>query len=275
VQYNGGMKLPGIQHAAGIAYRESGKAHGRDVVLLHGIGSTSAVWRSQYAPLAEHYRVLAWSAPGYHDSAALPGENPSAREYADALARLLDEAGVSEADLVTNSWGTLCALAFATAYPKRVRSLVLGGPTVGAHGLSPAQREKLAAERIARARSVGLVTMREQDAPRLVAASATPAALDWARRGVPGETPTTEGYCQAARMLYATDGVALIKPLAHPVLVISGAEDVVTPPEKNAKRLAEAARNGQLAMIDACGHLPHVENPARFNALVMDFLAGQ
>ncbi|HWA38399.1 MAG TPA: alpha/beta hydrolase [Burkholderiales bacterium] len=269
------MNLPDIEHAADIAYRQSGKARARDVVLLHGIGSTSAVWRAQFATLGEHYRVVAWSAPGYHDSLPLPGESPPASAYADALARLLDAVGVSEADFVTNSWGTLCALAFASSYPKRVRSLVLGGPTVGAHGLSPEQREKLAAERIARVRSVGLARMREQDAPRLVAASATPDAVDWAKRGVPGEAPSAEGYCQAARMLYATDGVALIAPLPHPVLVISGTEDVVTPPEKNAKRLAEAARNGQLAMIDACGHLPHVEQPGRFNALVLDFLEGR
>lgn len=267
------MNLPESRHAAGIAYRESGKPQSPALVLLHGIGSTSAVWRDQYAPLGERRRVVAWSAPGYQDSEPLRGESPAAADYAAAMAKWLDALGIQAADLVTNSWGTLCALAFAAAYPSRVRSLVLGGPTAGSHGLAQAQRDKLCAERIARVRSLGLVTMRQQDASRLVAGSAAPQTLEWVKRGVPGEGPTAEGYCQAARMLYSTDGVELLRRLDHRVLVISGAEDVVTPPEKNARRLVEAARTGRLAMMEKCGHLPHVEKPAEFNRLVLDFVA--
>lgn len=267
------MNLPSLRSAAGLSYRESGRPGSPPVVLLHGIGSTCAVWRDQYGPLGERFRVVAWNAPGYHESAPLPEESPTAREYARSLARLLDALDIAEADLVTNSWGTLCALAFAAAHPKRVRSLVLGGPTAGSHGLSPEQREKLCAERIARLRCLGLAAMRQQDAPRLVAAGATPHAIAWAGQGVPGEAPTEQGYCQAARMLYATDGVELARALDKRVLVISGTEDVITPPEKNAHRLVEAARSARLAMVEGCGHLPHVEKPERFNSLTFDFLA--
>ena len=269
------MNLPTIRKAAGIAYRESGAGRSPVVVLLHGIGSTSAGWRDQYGALGDRYRVLAWSAPGYHDSAPLAGESPSAQEYASALARWLDAVEVPEAHLVTNSWGTLVALAYASAFPGRTRSLVLGGPTAGSHGLEEAQRAKLAADRIARVRTLGLQAMREQDAPRLVAASAPAPVVQWVVHAVPGEGPTADGYCQAARMLYATDGVALVGGLDHRILVISGAEDVVTPPDRNARPLAAAARNAQFVSIDACGHLPHLEKPQRFNALVLDFLGSQ
>ncbi len=269
------MTLPDIRKAAGIAYRESGNAASPAVVLLHGIGSTSGGWRDQFGPFGARYRVIAWSAPGYHDSVPLAAESPAAREYADALVRLLDAIGIAEAHLVTNSWGTLCALACAAAYPKRVRSLVLGGPTAGSHGLAPAQREKLAADRIARVRGLGLQAMRKEDVPRLVAASAPAPVMQFVEHGVPGEGPTPEGYCQAARMLYATDGVALVRELAQPVLVVSGTEDGVTPPERNARPLAAAARSATFAAIEACGHLPHLEKPERFNRLVLDFLDGK
>lgn len=267
------MNLPETRKAAGIAYRESGNAAAPAVVLLHGIGSTSAGWRDQFGPLGERYRVIAWSAPGYHDSVPLPGESPAARDYAAALGRLLDALGIAEAHLVTNSWGTLCALAYAAAYPKRVRSLVLGGPTAGSHGLSAEQREKLAGDRIARVRGIGLPAMRKQDVPRLVAAGAPQPVMQFVEHGVPGEGPTPEGYCQAARMLYSTDGVALVRELPHPVLVISGVEDVVTPPEKNARLLADAARGAKFAALEGCGHLPHLEKPAEFNRRVLEFLA--
>jgi len=266
------MNLPTVRKAAGIAYRESGSSASPAVVLLHGIGSTSAGWRDQYGPLGERYRVLAWSAPGYHDSAPLAPESPSAQDYARALAAWLDAVGAREAHLVTNSWGTLVALAFASAFPGRARSLALGGPTAGSHGLSEAQRAKLAADRIARVHGVGLQAMREQDAPRLVAPGAPAHVVQWVIHAVPGEGPTAEGYCQAARMLYSVDGVALVGGLDQRILVVSGAQDVVTPPERNARPLAAAARNAQFVSIDACGHLPHLEKPERFNALVLDFL---
>jgi len=265
-------RLPEIRRAAGVSYRESGRAGSPAIVLLHGIGSTSAGWRDQYGPLGERFRVIAWSAPGYHDSAPLPSEQPAAAEYAQVLAHLLDALSIADAHLVTNSWGTLVALSFATLYPRRVRGLVLGGPTAGSHGLSTAQREKLAADRIARVRGLGLQAMRREDAPRLVAASAPAPVRQWVVDGVPGEAPTADGYCQAARMLYATDGVELIRALEHPVLVVSGTEDVVTPPEKNARLLAAAARSARFAAIEACGHLPHLEKPERFNQLADDFL---
>src|SRR5688572_27878562 len=125
MQYNDAMKLPEIRTTAGISHRDAGKARAPALMLLHRIGSTSAVWRDQYAPLGQRFRVVAWSAPGYHESAPLVGESPTAREYAGALARLLDALRIGEARLVTNSWGTLVALAFASLHPGRVASLVL------------------------------------------------------------------------------------------------------------------------------------------------------
>jgi len=70
--------LPKLQTAADITYRESGRKDAPALVLLHGIGSTSAGWRLQYGPLGGHFRVIAWDAPGYGGSKPLAGEAPSA-----------------------------------------------------------------------------------------------------------------------------------------------------------------------------------------------------
>jgi len=86
--------LPERQTAAEISYRESGAKDLPALVLLHGIGSTSAAWRLQYGPLSEQFRVIGWDAPGYGDSKPLPQEAPSAEAYAHALARLLEAHGV-------------------------------------------------------------------------------------------------------------------------------------------------------------------------------------
>lgn len=266
------MALPAPKTAAGISYREAGRSDAPALVLLHGIGSTSAAWSEQYGPFGERCRVIAWTAPGYDGTPPLPAAAPAAADYAAALARLLDALQVERADVVTSSWGTLVGLAFASAHPARVRSLVLGGPSAGAHGRTAEERARLAEERIERMRRLGPQAQRLEDIPRLLSESARPearAALAGAR-----EHPTVEGYVQALRMLFATDGVELIKGLSQPVLVVSGTEDRTTPPEMNARKLQAAARNARFEAIEGCGHLPHLEKPERFNALVLGFLAG-
>ncbi len=264
------MSLPAVKLAAGIAYRESGKADAPPVVLLHGIGSTSAVWSEQYEPLGARFRVIGWTAPGYDRSAPLAQESPAASDYASALSNLLNTLKIGEADLVTNSWGTLVGLAFANAYPKRVRKLVLGGPTVGAHGVPPEELRRRTEERIARIRHLGAQAMRAQDIPRLISETATPRARELAAGS--GEYTTPGGYAQAVRMLYATDGVELVRALDKPVLIISGTEDRTTPPEANARKLEAAARQARFEAVKGCGHLPHIEKPEVFNDLVLGFL---
>jgi pimeloyl-ACP methyl ester carboxylesterase len=252
-----------------LTFRESGRKDAAALVLLHGIGSTSVGWRGQYGPLGECFRVIAWNAPGYRDSDPLPGEAPSAGDYARVLAELLAQIDVAKMWIASNSWGTLIAIAMATLHPDRVRGLVLGGPTAGYSGLAEAERRQQAEARAERIRSLGPVRMRAEDAPRLVGPGASTELLDELKRG--GDELTVEGYVQAARMLYATDAVPVIAKLAHPVLVISGAADIVTPPAANAERLAAAAENGRIESWPGIGHLPHLEDPARFNATVRTF----
>ncbi|VFS74520.1 Non-heme chloroperoxidase [Raoultella planticola] len=84
-------------------FREQG--HGTPLVLLHGISSGAASWHKQMA--LSGYRVLAWDMPGYGESPMLPVAQANAGDYADALARMLDHAGVEQAVVVGHSLGAL------------------------------------------------------------------------------------------------------------------------------------------------------------------------
>ncbi len=261
--------LPPLQSAANISYRESGRREAPALVLLHGIGSTSAGWRLQYAPLGEHFRVVAWDAPGYGESRPLPGESPSVQAYAEALAQLLDALHIGRAIVGSNSWGTPTAVGFARLYPRRVRGLVLGGPAAGMAMLSAEERAKAIAARVERITRLGPEKMRDEDAARLVAPGANAEVLAWIRSpaGV-----TVAGYAQAARMLGAADVVREIAEVRCPVTVVSGEKDIVTPPALHAKPIAAAAPNARFESMPECGHLPHLERPERFNALVLEML---
>jgi pimeloyl-ACP methyl ester carboxylesterase len=261
--------LPEQQSAAGITYRESGAKDAPVLVLLHGIGSTSAGWRLQYGPLGERLRVIAWDAPGYGGSQPLPGEAPSAEAYAQALARLFDALGVGKAIIGTNSWGTPTGVVFARLYPQRVRALVLGGPAAGWGSAPKEEREKRAAARIERVTALGVKKMREDDAADLVAPGTHAQVLEWIKGA---EGLNAKGYAQAARMLAEADVPREISSVACPVKVVSGVQDRRTPPATNAKKIAAAAPNATLLMVPDCGHLPHLEHPEIFNAAVLEVL---
>lgn len=262
--------LPDSRTAAGIAYRESGSKDSPALVLLHGIGSTSAAWRLQYEPLGRRFRVIGWDAPGYGGSTPLPGDAPPAEDYARALARLLDAIGVREAVIGTNSWGTPTGVVFARLFPKRVRALVLGGPAAG-WGTAPKEEQaRRIAERIERIKATGMKKMREEDAPNLVAPGTRAEVIGWIQGA---EGLSLEGYSQALRMLAAVDVPGEIATVSCPVTVVSGELDRRTPPETNAKRIAAAAPKAKLVMVPNCGHLPHLETPDVFNAAVLATLA--
>lgn len=259
--------LPEQQTAVNITYRESGRGDAPALVLLHGIGSTSAGWRLQYEPLGRHFRVIAWDAPGYGGSKPLSGEAPSVDAYAQSLANLMDSLSVEQAILGTNSWGTPTAVAFARLYPHRVRALVLGGPAAGYGSLPKAEREQRTAARIERVKLLGMKKMREEDASDLVAPGTRAEVIQWITSA---EGLNAEGYAQAARMLAAVDVPGEIVSVTCPVKIVSGEKDTRTPPATNARRIAAATPHATLLMVPNCGHLPHLEFPEIFNAAVLD-----
>ncbi len=120
-------------------FREQGS--GIPLMLLHGISSGAASWHKQMA--LNGFRVLAWDMPGYGESPMLAVARANAGDYADALAAMLDRAGVWQAVLVGHSLGALVASAFAAKFPDRVIHLVLADAAQGYGNAAPEQREQV------------------------------------------------------------------------------------------------------------------------------------
>ena len=62
--------------------------------------------------------------------------------------------------------------------------------------------------------------------------------------------------------------------LKIPTLVVWGEGDRVFP-ESHAREAVVRLREGSLALIPGCGHMPHVECPDRFLAALDGFLVGR
>ena len=115
-----------------VAWREQGR--GQPVVFLHGLGGSRTSWEPQLRGLSDEFRAIAWDMPGYGASA--PVEPLTFAAVADAVARLLDAAGVDRAHLAGESFGGMHALHAALRHPDRVGRLVLANtsPAFGLDG---------------------------------------------------------------------------------------------------------------------------------------------
>jgi 3-oxoadipate enol-lactonase len=69
------------------------------------------------------------------------------------------------------------------------------------------------------------------------------------------------------------DATPALTHISVPTIVLVGAEDAITPPEK-AQSLADAIPDARLEVIANAGHLSNLENPEPFNTAVRQFLEG-
>lgn len=251
-----------------LAYREAGG--GPVLVLLHGIGNQSGSWVQQLESLADRFRVIAWDAPGYGASDALPQPSPVAADYAAALAGLLDALRIERATLVGSSLGCLVAAAFAAAHPERVDRLMLFNAAGGHGAMTPGEREEKLAARLAMLERKGPAGMAANPSPGLLSRGASPTARALAAWSTARIRP--EGYAQAARMLATGHLVADAPRYRGPVRVVAAAEDTITPPAA-CRAIAAAYGDAQYIELPGIGHLAYIEDPQAADALIAAFAA--
>jgi len=99
---------------------------GEPLVVLHGIGTTSADFDVLTPRLAAAFEVLSVDLPGHGDSPALT-ETPSVPALADALEADLDALGLDRVHLLGNSLGARLALELAARH--RALSVVATSPS--------------------------------------------------------------------------------------------------------------------------------------------------
>jgi pimeloyl-ACP methyl ester carboxylesterase len=254
--------------AAGIAYlRRAGRGNATPLVLLHGIGSNAQSYAPLIAALPAEIGAVAWNAPGYAASAALPEPSPTPAHYADALLRLLDALGFGRVVLAGHSLGCLFAASFAARHTDRVAAVALLSPALGYRVAPGAALPAAVQARIDEIAALGPEAFAEKRAARLVhAPERKPQVLAAVRAAMSQVNPG--GYIQAVRTLGAGDLAADAARIAAPTLVAVGAEDVITPPD-NARTAHAALANavGYHEIADA-GHALPQEQPAAIASLL-------
>jgi pimeloyl-ACP methyl ester carboxylesterase len=69
-----------------------------------------------------------------------------------------------------------------------------------------------------------------------------------------------------------TDTTRFLNKITLPTLIISGAEDKLTPPEVM-KQMADQIRNSKFVLVEEAGHMTPIENPQAVSEAIKNFLS--
>lgn len=93
-------------------------------------------------------------------------------------------------------------------------------------------------------------------------------------------SPNPEGFDALLEEVGAFDEVApnfsaeQLKSISVPVLILDGAEEE-TVPHDQPSRMAALIPGVKLVIMPGVGHFAPIQQPAKFNRIVLDFVAGQ
>lgn len=241
-------------------------------LLLHGYPLDHRMWLDALrSPLAERRTLVALDLRGHGQSPA-PGDATHTMERfaADAAAVLdaLRHGGLGDgtADVVGLSMGGYVAMAFAAAFPQRVRSLGLTNTRAGADG-EPARAGRDAAIRtvLEQGRSAIATAM----LPKLLAKDAD-AVLTARVRTMIEDTPIETIVADLRGLRDRPDRTSLLPQLTMPTLAIAGEHDPITPPAE-LQAIAAAVPGARCVVVPGAAHLVPMEQPAAFVRELMAF----
>lgn len=244
---------------------------GTPLVLVHGFPHTRHLWDAQRIALASRCRVLAPDLRGFGESVALADDEPlTMARHADDVAALLDALGIERAIVGGLSMGGYVTLAFWRRHRDRVRAIVLADTRAARD--SDATRARRNAT-IALARAEGALAVADAQVASSLGATTrrTHPALVHRVRDMMATVPVTTLVAAQEGMLVRDDATPWLAEIDVPALLVVGDEDVITP-VKEMRAMHERIPGSDLATIEQAGHLSPVEQPERFDAVLLRFV---
>lgn len=244
------------------------------VVLLHGFGGSTYMFRHLLPALRETHRVVAIDLNGFGWTERPRDEEAYTRGgQARMVLGVLDALAVARAHVVGHSYGGAIASDLATRHPARVRTLVF---VAGAAPTYPDERRGALARFTAVAGVyVRAVALRERGVRKALLGSVADDRLvtdelvrEYTRR------LRVEGVERAFRGLTAPrprEPEIDLAALRMPILMLWGSHDTLIPPA-GARRTAERI-GARFELLDGVGHLPTEEAPQEVLAHLRAWLA--
>ena len=249
------------------------------VLLLHGFGA-SAIWQwiEQLPALAASYRLIV------PDLLWFGGSSSELRDFSvdhqvRVVVALLDHLKAERAHVVGISYGGLVAYELACAHPERVDRLVLVDSPGRAYGAS---------DHAALLERFGVADFGDVLVPKDADGVQTLLELGyydppWTTAGIREQTLEVlyadyreEKVALAAALVSDMAGLRT-RPgrVVAQTLVLWGRHDTVFPVALGERVVGLIGAHATLRVIEEARHAPNIEQPERFNRLLVDFLASE
>lgn len=242
---------------------------GAPILWIHGFPLGGEIYQHQLS--IEGVRHVVPDLPGFgrSDPYDLP-EETTIHQYTSDLLGLLDALKIDKAVMAGLSMGGYVAFDLVRVAASRLLGLILIDTKEAADDDSGREARMASIESIRRkGRTVEFV---DEMLPKLLSESSKndPELVETLRSLMASASVTAVVSAQQA-MATRPDSTSLLPEIPCPTLVVAGREDVITPPEIT-ERMCAAIPNAEMQLIEGAGHLPPMERPIEFNAVVREFL---
>jgi 3-oxoadipate enol-lactonase len=241
------------------------------VVCVHGLGGSSNTWTPLMPALARH-RVVRIDLPGSGRSQRAEGAL-SIERYVEVVLAVCARLNITRAHWLGHSMGTIVVQHIAAAHHALTASVALFGPLIE----PPDAARTAMTARAAKARE-GAAGMHEITLALLNAAISAdtrqrlPVAVAFVRESLMRQEG--EAYARSCEALAGAQAAA-VERIEAPVLLVTGDEDGVAPPQA-VRAMADklhGAKSTKVVVLSRCGHWTPVERPEECQRELREFLA--
>jgi pimeloyl-ACP methyl ester carboxylesterase len=250
---------------------------GPALLLLHGLGGSWQNWLETIPHFARRFRVIAPDLPGFGGS-PMPAASISIPGYGRTVRALMDALDVESAAVIGNSMGGFIGIELAVRFPARVSRLVLAS----AVGIAIEHQRREPVRTLARSLELlwvwvgsraDVLARRPRLRRLLLATSAAhperlPAPLAAEQIRANGKP----GWLGAFDALVSYRIRDRLGEVACPTLIVWGERDRMVP-VRDADEFERAIPGARKVIFPDTGHVAMLERPARFNAVVDEFLS--
>lgn len=257
-----------------IYYEEHGQ--GPPILFCHEFAGDYRSWAPQVGALARRYRTIVFSARGYLPSSVPTDEADYSEEQSveDAY-ELLRFLGIDKAHIVGLSMGGNVTLKLGLAHPEVCRSLVVAGTGFGS--VNPEEFRANCRETADMLERQGMVVAAEtygRGPSRLRFEQKDPLGFaglvaDLKEHSTLGSVMTMRNVQGKRKTVYEV--ADQLPSLQVPTLVVVGDEDELA--LEPALMMKRKIPNSGLLIVPKTGHTVNLEEPALFNAAVLDFVS--
>jgi len=249
-------------------YADQGDPNGAPVVFSNSLGTDFRLWDQLMPHLPKGLRLIRYDTRGHGLTGAPDGDYFMGDLVADAAA-LLDHLKVKNCIFVGLSIGGMIAQGLAAERLDLVRGLVLSN-TAAKIGTTAMWQDRMEAVRKGGIAALEAAILERWLSPRWRRENPTELA-GW--RHMLCRTPV-DGYLGCSAAIAETDLFESTARLTLPTLAIAGSEDGSTPPDL-VRETADLVKGSKFHLIRGAGHLPCVEQPQEYAAVLTTFLEEQ